>query len=121
VKGLSVQGIDGYMPPDKMPHSSVIPAAARGLIPEDFSTVDRMRREVRTKKGRKCYALRKQLVEPVFGQIKQARGFRQFLWRGIDKVSSEWQLICTGHNLLKLFGAHRQGLVGQQLSTAALV
>ena len=45
---------------------------------------------------------RKQIVEPVFGQIKQARGFRQFLLRGLDKVRAEWALICTAHNLLKL-------------------
>jgi len=48
------------------------------------------------------YRLRKQIVEPVFGQIKQARGFRQFLLRGLDKVQSEWALICTAHNLTKL-------------------
>jgi hypothetical protein len=48
--------------------------------------------------------LRKQIVEPVFGQIKQARGFRQFLLRGIDKVKAgwAWALICTAHNLTKL-------------------
>ncbi|MDE5446541.1 transposase [Bradyrhizobium hipponense] len=51
---------------------------------------------------RSRYRLRKQIVEPVFGQIKQARGFRQFLLRGIDKVKPEWALICTAHNLVKL-------------------
>jgi len=49
------------------------------------------------------YRLRKQVVEPVFGQIKQARGFRQFLLRGVEKVRAEWAIICTAHNLLKLF------------------
>ena len=44
-----------------------------------------------------------QTVEPVFGQIKQGRGFRQFLLRGLEKVQGEWSLICTTHNLLKLF------------------
>ena len=50
-------------------------------------------------------------VEPVFGQIKQGRGFRQFLLRGLEKVNREWLLICAGHNLLKLFrfGAGRPG------------
>jgi hypothetical protein len=48
------------------------------------------------------YRLRKQTVEPVFGQIKQARGFRQFLLRGLDKVKQEWVLVCTARNLLKL-------------------
>ena len=51
------------------------------------------------------YRLRKQLPEPVFGQIKQARGFRQFLMRGFDQVRAEWAIVCTAHNLLKL--AHR--------------
>ncbi len=46
--------------------------------------------------------LRKQTVEPVFGQIKQARGFRQFLLRGREKVTCEWAMICTAHNLAKL-------------------
>jgi len=48
------------------------------------------------------YRLRKQVVEPVFGQIKGARGFRQFLLRGIEKVKREWALVCTAHNLTKL-------------------
>jgi Transposase DDE domain len=47
--------------------------------------------------------LRKQVVEPVFGQIKQARGFRQFLLRGIENVRGEWLIVCSAHNLLKLF------------------
>jgi hypothetical protein len=46
--------------------------------------------------------LRKQIVEPVFGQIKQARGFRQYLLRGVEKVRAEWASICTAHNLGKL-------------------
>ena len=62
-----------------------------------------MRRKLQTKRGRQRYALRMQTVEPVFGQIKQGRGFRQFLLRGLEKVGGEWSLICTGHNLLKLF------------------
>jgi hypothetical protein len=51
---------------------------------------------------RSRYRLRKQIVEPVFGQIKQARAFRQFLLRGIDKVKAQWAFICTAHNLNKL-------------------
>ena len=51
---------------------------------------------------RSRYRLRKQVVEPVFGQIKQARGFRQFLLRGLEKVRGEWAMVCTAHNLLKL-------------------
>ena len=70
-----------------------------------------MRRKLRTKRGRRRYALRMETAEPVFGQIKQGRGFRQFLLRGLEKVNREWLLICAGHNLLKLFrfGAGRFG------------
>ena len=72
-----------------------------------------MRRKLQTKRGRERYALRMETVEPVFGQIKQGRGFRQFLLRGLAKVNREWHLICTGHNLLKLFrfGAGKSGKV----------
>ncbi len=61
-----------------------------------------MRDKLKRAGWRSRYRLRKQVVEPVFGQIKQARGFRQFLLRGIDKVRAEWALICTAHNLTKL-------------------
>jgi len=61
-----------------------------------------MRQKLRRAGYRSRYRLRKQIVEPVFGQIKQARGFRQFLLRGIEKVRAEWAMICTAHNLTKL-------------------
>ena len=56
-----------------------------------------------TKAGAAVYAARKAMVEPVIGQIKQARGFRQVLLRGIEKVQGEWSLVCTTHNILKLY------------------
>jgi len=115
VTNLTTQGIDVYLPPDKVHHRSILPPAPRGRIPKSLSIVDRMRRKLKTKKGRERYGLRKELPEPVFGQIKQARGFTQFLLRGADKVSGEWRFICTGHNLLKLFGAYRQGLIGRDV------
>jgi len=111
VVNLTNMGIDVYMPPGKTRHGTIVPPAPRGRIPKILSIPDRMRRKLRTKKGQTCYALRKELPEPVFGQIKQARGFRQFLLRGLDKVSGEWRLICAGHNLLKLCKAYRQGIV----------
>ena len=111
VTNLTAQGIDVYMPPNRILHSDFVLAAPRGRIPKNLSIVDRMRRKLRTKKGQKCYALRKELPEPVFGQIKQVRGFRQFLLRGMEKVSGEWKFICAGHNLLKLFVARQQGYV----------
>ena len=68
----------------------VVPPAPRGRIPSHLSPRDRMRRKLQTKRGRQRYALRMQTVEPVFGQIKQGRGFRQFLLRGLEKVNGEW-------------------------------
>jgi hypothetical protein len=61
-----------------------------------------MRKRLKQGGWRSRYRLRKQTVEPVFGVIKQARGFRQFLLRGQRKVAGEWSLLCTAHNLLKL-------------------
>ena len=108
IEELYALGVDPFIPPDKTRHGKVLPPVPRGRIPHHLSPSDRMRRKLRTKQGRKRYALRMQTVEPVFGQIKQARGFRQFLLRGLEKVRSEWQLICAGHNLLKLFASmHR--------------
>jgi hypothetical protein len=63
-----------------------------------------MQQKLKRAGRRSRYRLRKQIAEPVFGQIKQARGFRQFLLRGIQKVKAEWALVCTAHNLLKLKG-----------------
>ena len=65
-----------------------------------------MQRRLKRGGWRSRYRLRKQIVEPVFGQIKAARGFRQFLMRGIEKVTAEWAMICTAHNLLKLAKAY---------------
>jgi hypothetical protein len=62
-----------------------------------------MRNKVNTVEGREVYKRRKCVPEPVFGQIKECRGFRQLLHRGIEKAQCEFSLICTGHNLMKLF------------------
>src|SRR6266700_1423183 len=64
---------------------------------------ERMAAKVRTSAGKALYARRKVIVEPVFGQIKEARGFRRFLLRGLEKIRGEWRLVCLGHNLLKLW------------------
>ena len=104
---LDKLNIDVFMPPDRKEHGKKTPAAPRGRIPGTLSVADRMRRKLQTKKGRAVYAKRKEIVEPVFGQIKQARGFRQFLLRGMEKVKGEWTLICTTHNILKLWRSGR--------------
>ena len=75
----------------------------RGPLPTTATRVDRMSRKLHTKAGAAVYAARKAIVEPVIGQIKQARGFRQFLLRGIEKVQGEWSLVCMTHNILKLY------------------
>ncbi len=103
VEELYALGANPFIAPEKTRHGRVVPPAPRSRIPKGLSVGDRMRRKLRTKRGRERYVLRMETVEPVFGQIKQGRGFRQFLLRGLAKVNGEWSLICTGHNLLKLF------------------
>ena len=103
VDELYALGVDPFVAPEQTRHGRVVPPAPRGRIPIHLSPRDRMRRKLQTRRGRQRYALRMQTVEPVFGQIKQGRGFRQFLLRGLEKVNGEWSLTCTGHNLLKLF------------------
>jgi len=96
--------IDAFIPGEKIKHNQIPEPAPRGRIPVDLPLPDRMRRKLRTKIGRAKYALRKQIVEPVFGQIKEARGFRRFLLRGLESVRGEWLLLCLTHNILKMFG-----------------
>jgi hypothetical protein len=86
-------------------HNEVVPTTPAGPMPANLSTKEKMAWKLRTVGGRAIYALRKQIVEPVFGQIKQVRNFRQFLLRGLTKMRGEWSLICLTHNLLKLFAA----------------
>ena len=104
VTWLRTEGIDDYLCPDRLKHGEA-PPEVRGRIPKALSFVDRVRRKLRTKKGRETYGRRKEIVEPVFGRTKQARGLRQFLLRGVEKVRGEWSLWCTTHNLLKLWAA----------------
>lgn len=108
VTTLTALGCRPLIPPDRQLHSQVVPAAPRGRPPADLSVADRMRRTLRTTRGRRLYAQRKAIVEPVFGQIKQGRGYRQFLLRGMQQVRGEWALICTTHNVLKLWSALRR-------------
>jgi transposase len=105
IDALQADGIDTFIPPDRQKHGQAPSAAPRGRIPKALTTAERMRRKLQTKRGRAVYCMRKAIVEPVFGQIKQGRGFRQFLLRGLDNVKGEWSLICTTHNLLKLWSA----------------
>jgi transposase len=94
--------IIGYIAGDRQKHGEHREPCPRGPLPNGSTRVDRMKRKLKTKVGKAVYAARKAIVEPVFGQIKQARGFRQFLLRGIKKVRGEWSLLCLTHNILKL-------------------
>jgi transposase len=97
------QKIIGYVATERQKHDEYKEPCPRGPLPQDATRVDRMRRKLKTKAGKAVYAARKAIVEPVFGQIKHARGFRQFLLRGLDKVRGEWSLVCLTHNILKLY------------------
>jgi hypothetical protein len=73
--------------------------------PVHATAKEAMRQKLRTEAGRSIYKMRKAIVEPVFGQIKERRGFRRFSLRGLDNVRREWKLVCLASNLLKLFGS----------------
>jgi transposase len=93
----------GYIATERQKHDEYKEPCPRGRLPKGATRVDRMKRKLKTKAGKAMYAARKTIVEPVFGQIKQARGFRQFLLRGIHKVRGEWSLLCLTHNILKIY------------------
>jgi len=108
---LEGKHIDAYIAVRRDKHSSTPLAAPRGRIPKDLSPRKRMERKLRTKAGRDHYRRRKFIVEPVFGQIKEAMGFRRFSLRGKEKVTAEWHLVCAVHDLGKLFRSGRAGRV----------
>jgi len=97
------KAIEGFIATGKQKHGERRMPCKRGPLPEGATIVDRMKRKLQTKVGKAVYAARKCVVEPVFGQIKQARGFRQFLLRGKRKIEGEWALICMTHNILRLY------------------
>ena len=99
VQALETVGFDPYISTGRQPHHT--PEAEAGDPP--VTAKERMAAKVRTPEGRALYARRKVIVEPVFGQIKEARGFRRFLLRGLKKIRGEWCLVCLTHNVLKLW------------------
>jgi transposase len=96
LQALAARDISGYIATGRAKHPSDVKRKITGPLTKA------MRDKLKRAGWRSWYRLRKQIVEPVFGQIKQARGFRRFLLRGIEKVRAEWALICTAHNLTKL-------------------
>jgi transposase len=96
LQALADRGINAYIATGRAKHPAEVKRKIAGPLTQA------MREKLKRAGWRSRYRFRKQIVEPVFGQIKQARGFRQFLLRGIEKVKAEWALICTAHNLTKL-------------------
>jgi hypothetical protein len=125
VRGVEAAGLDPYFAVGRQKHhasgtaasaTDPAPSSASAASAADSATAsnsaapvagehpkETMAKKLRTLRGRVLYAARKHIVEPVFGQIKQVRGFRKFLLRGLKLVSAEWQLICLTHNLLKIW------------------
>jgi transposase len=103
VQGLEAQGYDPHIATGRQKHHQPGDAVAVGPPAAQATVKERMTHKLRTEGGRACYAKRKQIVEPVFGQMKHGRGFRQFLMRGLKKVQGEWKLLCLTHNLLKIW------------------
>lgn len=98
-----VADVDVYVPPERLKHRTAGSAPAPPPRIQSAGATA-MRAKLTTPAGQAVYALRKIIVEPVFGQIKEGRGFRRFSFRGLSPVTAEWGLICLTHNLLKLFG-----------------
>lgn len=94
---------DAFIATGRQKHNDPVPDSPRGRPPKDLTAKEKMARRNRTQKGRAEYARRKVIIEPVFGQIKEGLGFRNFLMRGLEKMTGEWKLVCLTHNLLKLF------------------
>ena len=131
LEALESRGIDGYVATGRARDAAAgrvkDESAVASRAPEEpasrqaeptpaatLSRVEAMRAKIKAGGHASPYRLRKQLPEPVFGQIKQARGFRQFLLRGFQKVRAEWAIVCTAHNLLKL--AQRRSLSAMVLA-----
>lgn len=105
LKGDLLKETDPYIPPGRTKHDRNPEGKEALKKPTDSSEASRMKEKLKTPEGKAIYKMRKAIVEPVFGQIKEARGFRRFSFRGMANVMAEWDLICLTHNLLKLFRA----------------
>jgi transposase len=101
-EGVAALGFEPYMATGRQGHHAAA-AAVEVPLGDKATAKEKMAAKLRTPAGRALYARRKVIVEPVFGQIKGARGFRRFLLRGLEKIGAEWQLLCLTHNLLKIW------------------
>jgi len=105
VDDLEKEGFDPYIATGRQKHNQPQPPedSPSSEPPPKLTPKEQMAAKLCTPSGRERYAKRKHIVEPVFGQMKQARGFRQFLLRGLQNVRAEWSLVCLTHNLLKMW------------------
>ena len=106
VTNEALSRVDLYVTPDSGKKTEQVAELTTESPPPTELELDvtaRMREKVKTESGREIYKQRKMIVEPVFGQVKEVRGFRRFSFRGLQKNEAEWSLICLTHNLLKLF------------------
>jgi IS5 family transposase len=106
VTSEALSSVDLYVTPDSGKQTEQVEELTTESPPPtelDQDVKTRMREKLQTENGRAVYKQRKMIVEPVFGQVKEVRGFRRFSFRGLQKNEAEWSLICLTHNLLKLF------------------
>jgi len=99
---MATRGVEAFIATERGRHGAPVPAT-RGPLPTGATLTDRMRRTLQTTRGGAVSRRRTVIVAPVFGQIEHARGFRQFLLRGVEKVRGEWTLVCLTHNVLKYY------------------
>lgn len=106
VTSEALSSVDLYVTPDSGKKTEQVEELTTESPPPtelDLDVTARMREKVKSESGREIYQQRKMIVEPVFGEVKEVRGFRRFSFRGLQKNEAEWSLICLTHNLLKLF------------------
>ncbi len=116
VSNAALSSVDLYVTPDSGKKTEAETESVSTASAEDQPVIDEMRAKLKTEAGREVYKQRKLIVEPVFGQVKEARGFRRFSFRGLRKNQAEWVLICLTHNLLKLFRQQTSPAGGAKLN-----
>src|SRR6266545_1149931 len=116
VTNESLSSVDLYVTPDSGKKTEAETESVSTASAEDQAVIEQMRGKLKTEAGRAVYKQRKLIVEPVFGQVKEARGFRRFSFRGLRKNQAEWALICLTHNLLKLFRQQTSPAGGAKLN-----
>jgi hypothetical protein len=99
---MARRGTEAYVPDSFLARELNLGHPAREF-PRPNPHLSRMRQRMRSPEGRKIYAQRKGMVEPVFGILKEQRGMRSFRMRGITKVETEFALAATAHNLTRMY------------------